>query len=827
MRSVTYKALALLLCLALCMYMVPTAFAADSEAPASITIPQSATVIEAEAFMNCGSIARVTIPAGVSRIGQKAFYGCTGLTDVYYGGTEAQWDEIAIENGNGPLTRAAIHCDSAYSYYIDLTYSNVFIPNEWNYKAAEKFAQMVTERTDGHVKIDFHGFNELDCFRDSVVHAVNGENWIGLEDPSCFADWVGDCAVLVGPMLYNSNEEYNYVMDSDLVAGIKDALADENIHILDTHYSFGFRSINTNKYIYTPADLAGVKLRSTTSPLFLKTIEAMGATPVPMSFTECLSAIPSGLVDGFESSTSTLAGAGAPYELVKKVALTNHFIATRWLFMAENVYQEMPLKWRSILDQCALECGVWEQASVAEDEAVQIQRLRQDAGVVYNAVDVDAFTSACAPVFDWIADSYHADPGLFSKIVSLVKEFRGETANSAVRLLNGNIQIDTPLKHAARAYEEATGKHVEIESLGGGVDQQAALKQYYQAGSMPDIFVFEGASDLANWTGMVVDMSDQPWAADTDVGFVDESGALVGFPYTIEAIGLACNKSILQRAGVDPASITGPASMKAAFETIDAKKDELGITAVIGYSANASQLYWSTGQHLFGQYLDAGLDRDDTTYFDMLMEGKLDTERFTAFAEMVDLFNKYSDPALLVSGNYDMQVSGFAAGKYAFVTQGSWIGSSMTNNYPAQYESAGNFECGYVPYAFIEGIDTILADPISHWAVYKGGNVAKAEEFLNWLAGPDGQRIMVQEAGCVSPFKSCTVTANDPFAAPISGFVAAGKTSAWHWMGQPSNLAQDYTGIIFQNFASGVINTEQFVQNMKNAVSAGIASWQA
>ena len=56
---------------------------------------------------------------------------------------------------------------------------------------------------------------------------------------------------------------------------------------------------------------------------------------------------------------------------------------------------------------------------------------------------------------------------------------------------------------------------------------------------------------------------------------------------------------------------------------------------------------------------------------------------------------------------------------------------------------------------------------------------------------------------------------------------ATGKTSAWHWMGQPSNLAQDYTGIIFQNFASGVINTEQFVQNMKNAVSAGIASWRA
>ncbi len=388
-----------------------------------------------------------------------------------------------------------------------------------------------------------------------------------------------------------------------------------------------------------------------------------------------------------------------------------------------------------------------------------------------------------------------------------------------IRLFNGKIEIAEPLEHAAKAYEEATGKHVEVESLGGGVDLQATLKQYYQAGNMPEIFVFEGAPDLANWTGMVVDMSDQPWAADTDAGFVDESGALVGFPYTTEAIGLAYNKSILEKAGVDPASITGPESMKAAFEAIDAKKDELGITAVIGYCANATELYWSTGQHLFGQYLDAGLDRDDTTYFDLLMEGKLDQDRFTAFAEMVDLFNQYSDPALLVSGNYDLQVSGFAAGKYAFVTQGSWIGSSLTNQYKDLYAAAGNFECGYVPYCFIEGIDTILTNAPSHWAVYKDGNVAEAEEFLNWLAGPDGQQIMVQEAGCVSPFKSCTVVANDPFAAPVSEYAAAGKTSAWHWMGQPSNLAQDVTGAIFQDFAMGLEDVQSFTEAMTDVIA--------
>ena len=388
-------------------------------------------------------------------------------------------------------------------------------------------------------------------------------------------------------------------------------------------------------------------------------------------------------------------------------------------------------------------------------------------------------------------------------------------ADDGIILFNGKIEIANALNHAAEVYEAATGKHVEINSLGGGVDLQSELKQRYQAGNMPDIFTCEGTPDFSNWVGKVVDMSDQAWVSDTEAEFVDDTGAVIGFPYTTEAIGLAYNKSILDKAGIDPASITGPASMKAAFEKLDSMKDELGITAVVGWCANAKELYWSTGNHMFSNYLDAGLARDDDTYFDLMMnEGKLDLDRFTPFAEMVGLLNQYSDPALLVSGNYDLQVSGFASGKYAFVTQGSWIGASLTDQYKDLYAAAGNFECGMIPYAFIEGIDTILTNPPSHWAVYNEGNVAEAEAFLQWLAGPDGQQILVQEAGLNSPYKSCTVVANDPFAPTVADFTARGKTSGWHFLEQPANMAEDFTGAIFQDYAMGTIDTQGFIDDM-------------
>ena len=300
------------------------------------------------------------------------------------------------------------YADDADDFHIDLTYSNVFNPAEWNYKAAELFAEAVTERTEGHITVTYHGLNELDCYADSLVHAYNGDNWIGLEEPSLFAEY--------------------FVMDSDIMKDITARLAEENIHLLDTHYSFGYRSVVTNLDIHTPADLNGVKLRSTTAPLFIKTIECLGATPVPMSFTECLSSISSGVVDGFEGSTSTLAGAGAPYELVKKVALTNHFIATRWLFMAEDVYQSIPEKWRDILDECALEFGMWEQKSCADDEQVQIEKMKTEDGVTWNEVDIDAFTEACAPVYDWIVEEYGANPDLHQQLVDALTAFRAEKA---------------------------------------------------------------------------------------------------------------------------------------------------------------------------------------------------------------------------------------------------------------------------------------------------------------------------------------------------------------------------------------------------------------
>lgn len=54
-------------------------------------------------------ITSVSIPNTIEEIGRKAFNGCTELTDVYYDGTEEEWNNISISAGNTPIESATKH----------------------------------------------------------------------------------------------------------------------------------------------------------------------------------------------------------------------------------------------------------------------------------------------------------------------------------------------------------------------------------------------------------------------------------------------------------------------------------------------------------------------------------------------------------------------------------------------------------------------------------------------------------------------------------------------------------------------------------------------
>ena len=379
---------------------------------------------------------------------------------------------------------------------------------------------------------------------------------------------------------------------------------------------------------------------------------------------------------------------------------------------------------------------------------------------------------------------------------------------SSVRLLNGKPEIDAQLQDLAKLYNEETGNTLVVETIGGDTNAADELKKMYQADNMPDIFVIE-ANQADTWDGMLADLAGSAWTDKTEFELENDNMGTIGFPYTVEATALGYNADVLEAAGIDPSTLTSPAAYKEAFETLDSKKDELGIKAVLGWCAEPANLGWSSGTHVFGQYLDAGLKADDTTYIDLLNDGgQIDKDRMKNFAEFIGMMNKYSDPELLVDGTYDAQVAGFKAGDYAFITQGNWCVTSPDDV---------DFECGFAPYAFEDGIDTIIAGPPSYWVAYKDGNVDGAKEFFEWCAGDSAQDILVNDAGLVSPFDDCQYEAVNPFYKSMKSYIDAGKFSGWHTMLKKDGL-QNVTCQVFADYAQGKLDADSFVSTIESVI---------
>jgi len=293
-------------------------------------------------------------------------------------------------------------------------------------------------------------------------------------------------------------------------------------------------------------------------------------------------------------------------------------------------------------------------------------------------------------------------------------------------------------------------------------------------------------------------------------------GTTYGFPISAEAWGIAYNAEILEQAGVDPTSLTNLEAYKAAFETIDAMKGELGIDSVIAMAAGPN-MTWVTGLHNFSGYLSAGLAYGDTTVIDQLNAGEVDMDRLEEYADWVELLFMYADPVVLTTGNYDAQVGQFANQKAAFVHQGNWIDSWMAS-------SDIDFEMGFAPHCSVAGEhNAIFIGAPSYYVLNnQSENLEAAKAFLNYMAMSDaGHNYMVNEAKLIPAFINVTLTPDLPLAASVAEWLKA-ENGAYTWLQNelPSGFGMGTLGPIYESFAKGDITKEEFIDMMAYAIES-------
>lgn len=392
----------------------------------------------------------------------------------------------------------------------------------------------------------------------------------------------------------------------------------------------------------------------------------------------------------------------------------------------------------------------------------------------------------------------------------------GDGSDTSLNMFQLKVEIKDALDAYAAEYSAATpGVTVKVETLGGGGDYGGALKAKAQSDQMPDIFQIEGLGGYNLWKDYIADLNGEAWVKDTDLAMVVE-GKVKGFPVAIEGYGLAYNADILEKAGIDPASLTTRSAYAKAFEILESRKGELGIEAPVAMAASvAGGMWWVGAQHNLALYWGGDLDFTDTSIINDALKGKMDESRFREYAKYLQLLFEYADQNILLNGSYDDQVGSFAQGRTAFLHQGNWVDPNLA-------QLGVSFNIGYAPHAFTETPQEGLYLFAPSWFVVnsQSPNAEAAKAFLNSIATTaEGHEFMVEGAGMIPAFKSVTLEPSGPLSKELMRANARGGNYGVFFGMLPDGAGQNVFGPIYDLFAQNPENIDQFVADMQAAIA--------
>ena len=204
--------------------------------------------------------------------------------------------------------------------------------------------------------------------------------------------------------MFSSNEEAHAVLDGEVGQELLGSLENANLKGL-AYAERGFRNLtNSVRPVTTPADLAGLKLRVMENEVYTKTFTALGADVSPMSWTDTLTALQNGAIEGQENPINVICSYKLWESNQKYATLTRHSYSTAIITMSLDKFNELPEDVQAVFKDAAQQAAEYERAWVAENEATQLQEMKDNGMEVVEDPDLDAFKAAVQSVYDAYPD---------------------------------------------------------------------------------------------------------------------------------------------------------------------------------------------------------------------------------------------------------------------------------------------------------------------------------------------------------------------------------------------------------------------------------------
>ena len=161
----------------------------------------------------------------------------------------------------------------------------------------------------------------------------------------------------------------------------------------------GFRHVtNSRQPVESPADLAGVKLRTPSGVWRLKLFQALGANPTPMALSEVFIGLQTGVIDGQENPLAQI-WASKFYEVQEYLSLTGHVYTPAYLIVSPGRWDALPAEIRLVLEEEARATQAYVHETATRLDAELLDQVRE-AGMRVNEPGRQPFLDASVALYE-------------------------------------------------------------------------------------------------------------------------------------------------------------------------------------------------------------------------------------------------------------------------------------------------------------------------------------------------------------------------------------------------------------------------------------------
>ena len=276
---------------------------------------------------------------------------------------------------------------------------NIHVEGYPNTVAMDKFAELVSAKTDGRITLKMFHAGVLGNQPDAIEQVRIGALEIGNFNLGPIGPIAPEANVVSLPFIFKDMGHMHRVLDGEGGDRISDGMAKKGLVAL-AWYDSGARSFyNSKKPINTPADVEGLKVRVMNNDLYSGMISALGGNPSPMAFAEVYQSLKTGVVDGAENNWPSYESTGH-FEVAGYYSLSQHLIIPECVCVNADVYAALSPEDQAAVKEAARESATLQRELWAERAEASREKVMA-AGVKFNEIpDKSAFQSAMKPVYD-------------------------------------------------------------------------------------------------------------------------------------------------------------------------------------------------------------------------------------------------------------------------------------------------------------------------------------------------------------------------------------------------------------------------------------------